>query len=82
MSPERKRQSIGDSFWGILTKSKPMKSLHRDDARVAELRKQLPGELGEAGEEEHVGRGEQLPHHLLRHLAVVGVDEVHDTTEH
>ena len=43
---------------------------------------QLAGELGEAREEEHVGGGEQLPHHLLRHLAVVGVHKVHDTTEH
>ena len=43
---------------------------------------QLPGELGEAGEEEHVGGGEQLAHHLLRHLAVVGVHEVDHTAEH
>ena len=46
-----------------------------------ELGQELAGELGEAGEEEHVGGGEELPHHLLRHLAVVGVHEVDNTAE-
>ena len=46
-----------------------------DGVRADQPGEQLAGQLGEAGQQEHVGRVQQLRHHLLRHLARVRVHE-------
>ena len=44
---------------------------------VHQLGQHLPTQLLQAGEQEHVGSVEQLPHHLLGEVTGVGIDETH-----
>ena len=46
-----------------------------------EVGEHVAAELGEAGQEEHVGGLQQLQHGLLAHIAVVRVDELDDAAE-